>query len=300
MKILNFGSLNYDLCYDVDHFTQAGETQSSLGFTRTLGGKGFNQSVALARAGLYVYHAGCVGSDGDGLKDFLKKENVDISLLKTDVTAATGHAVIQIAGGNNCILLYGGANQTIESTYVDEVLKHFEAGDLLVLQNEISSLPYLITKAHEKGMKIVMNTAPMNANVLACPLQYIDLLIVNEIEGRGLAESDAETNEAAAYVLSAKFPRHHILMTCGSEGARYIANGDITFVPAPKVTPVDTTGAGDTFTGFFLAAKLNGLSIEDSLKRATAASVLSIMKNGAAISIPAATEVDAYLASHAQ
>ena len=298
MKILNFGSLNYDLCYDVDHFTKAGETQSSLGFTRNFGGKGFNQSVAMARAGLSVFHAGAVGTDGDALKEYLKANNVDISLLKTDPETATGHAVIQVAGGDNCILLYGGANQKIDGNYIDEVISHFGAGDLIILQNEISELPLIMEKAHEKGMIIIFNAAPMNENVFRCPLQYVDLLIVNEIEARGLAETNAESIDTLCMVLSSRYPDTNILLTTGAEGSRYIENGDITFVKSRKVNVVDTTGAGDTFTGYFIAAEMEGLDIRSALEKATAASALSIQKSGAAVSIPSLAEVNSLLAEH--
>lgn len=296
MKILNFGSLNYDLCYDVPHFTRAGETQSSTSFTRNLGGKGFNQSIAMSRAGLSVYHAGAVGTDGSGLTDYLLENNVDTSLIKIDQETATGHAVIQIAGADNCILLYGGANQNINARDIDHVLSGFSKGDMLILQNEVSNLPLIMEKAHALGMVIVFNAAPMNENVLRCPLQYVDLLIVNEIEGRDLARSSAESMDTLAYVLASEFPDQQILLTSGAEGSRYISEGEITFCPSLPVTPVDTTGAGDTFTGFFLAAENMGYDIPRALQYATAAAAISITRHGAAVSIPTSAEVEAYLA----
>ena len=163
MKVLSFGSLNIDYVYKVDHFVQKGETLSSKSLNVFSGGKGLNQSIALAKAGVETYHAGAIGEDGKFLLEILEEAGVDTSCVKILSDERTGNAIIQNdEDGDNCILLYGGANQAITKAQVDAVLSRFDAGDYLVLQNEINELPYMMTKAHEKGMKIVLNPSPMN------------------------------------------------------------------------------------------------------------------------------------------
>ena len=162
MKILNFGSLNIDYVYSVDHFVQKGETLLSKDLNVYSGGKGLNQSVALGRAGARVYHAGAVGADGTFLLKLLNDAGVDTSYVYQSEAVRTGNAIIQTdKTGDNCILLFGGANQEITKEQVDETIDFFEPGDFIVLQNEINEMPYIIRKAHERGMIIVFNPAPM-------------------------------------------------------------------------------------------------------------------------------------------
>ena len=164
MKVLNFGSLNIDYTYQVDHFVRAGETMSSESLQVFSGGKGLNQSIALSKAGADVWHAGAVGAgDGDFLIEQMKKAGVHTELIE-HLDGQTGHAIIQKdPAGQNCILLYGGANQRITREMVDRVLTQFEADDFLILQNEISEIGYIMEKAHEKGMKIVLNPSPITS-----------------------------------------------------------------------------------------------------------------------------------------
>ncbi|MBR3271772.1 MAG: ribokinase, partial [Clostridia bacterium] len=160
MRVLVFGSLNIDRTYSVPHFVRAGETLTASRMELFRGGKGFNQTVALARAGVPVAMAGAVGSDGDFLTEPLSAEGVDISRIKrTD--GASGHAIIQVnAEGNNSIIILAGANGTITYADADAALSGYGKGDWLVLQNEISSLDYIIRTAHEKGMTVVLNPSP--------------------------------------------------------------------------------------------------------------------------------------------
>ena len=181
MKILNFGSLNIDYVYSLDHIVMAGETISSKGLNIFPGGKGLNQSVALARAGAQVYHAGCVGKDGQLLIDTLSGDGVDMTYLKV-VDEKSGHAIIQVSGdGENSIVLYAGANNMISCEQVDDVLSGFSAGDILVLQNEINNLEYIIDKAYEIGMQIIFNCAPIKENVVALDFSKISCVILNEV-----------------------------------------------------------------------------------------------------------------------
>ena len=286
MKILNFGSLNLDYVYQVDHMVKAGETILSSDRKVFCGGKGLNQSIALARAGAEVYHAGLVGPEGGMLIDILKEAGVDVNLVG-QIDEATGHAMIQVdPSGQNCILLYGGANQKITASLVDEILLPFGKGDVLVLQNEISSLSYIIEKAFEKGMQIVLNPSPWNETLNQIDWNAITLVLCNEIEG---CEMTGETEpEKILEALKGK----QVVLTLGAEGAWYQdAQGTRYFQEAFRVKAVDTTGAGDTFTGYFVDNWSKGEAAPVCLERAAKAAAISVSRPGAAVSIPNKEEV---------
>lgn len=291
MKVLNFGSLNYDYVYEVDHFVRPKETLASKSYNRGFGGKGLNQSIALNKAGVEVYHAGRVGYDGDDFLDYLAEYNVNTTYLYEDDKTSTGHAIIEVCNGENRILLYGGANQLIDEKQIDETLKHFEVGDVLLIQNEISSMSYLIKKAHEIGMYIVFNTAPMDDKVFSYPLDLINMFIVNEIEGAGLAGIESEDTKEIIDALVNKYPEVEIVLTVGSKGSYFIHKDGIIHQEAYMVDAVDTTAAGDTFTGYFIASYLNERNVRKSLDLAAKASSLTCTKLGAAQAIPTLQEV---------
>lgn len=297
MKILNLGSLNLDLVYQMPHFVRAGETLSSTAFSRNVGGKGLNQSVALARAGAQVYHAGLVGEDGELLRSCLRNAGVDVRFVKT-VDQPSGHAVIQVEpAGNNCIFLYGGANQCVTVPFIQEALAPFEPGDLLVLQNEINMLPEIIQAAAQKGMQVVLNPSPVSDALKALPLEKISWFILNEIEG---AELSGETQpDAILDRLTALYPHAQIVLTLGAEGSVYAGAGRRIRQAAYTVKAVDTTAAGDTFTGFFFASIASGVGVEEALRRASKASSISVTRSGAAASIPSLNEVLQALAQDA-
>ncbi len=286
MKVLSFGSLNYDHVYQVDHFVKPKETMSSMSYARGFGGKGLNQSIAMAKAGLDVYHAGMVGSDGQDFIDYLVQWGVKVDYLVKNNEIATGHAIIEVCNGENCIILHGGANQAIGDRQIDETLSHFEKGDVLLIQNEISDLAYLIRKAHEKDMKIVFNTAPMNDLVFTYPLDLVDIFVVNEVEGAGLAGIESEDYEEIIKALQKKFKDTVVVMTVGGNGSYYIYNDEVIHQDAFKVKAVDTTAAGDTFTGFFLASYLKDNDVKKALELASKASSITVQGHGAAQSIP--------------
>ena len=286
MAVLNFGSLNYDHVYEMDHFTEPKETQSSLSYIRNFGGKGLNQSIALAKAGVDVFHAGKVGNDGQDFIDYLKKYHVDTRYLVKDDTQATGHAIIEVCKGQNRIILHGGANQTIDEKQIDETLKDFASDDVLLVQNEISSMSYLIEKAHEKGMLIAFNTAPMNEKVFSYPLEKVDLFIVNEIEGAGLAKTDSKDPEQIIKALIEKYPDKKFVLTAGELGSYYADKNDLIQQDIYHVEAVDTTAAGDTFTGYFLASYLKDKDVKKALDLAAKASSITVQGKGAAQSIP--------------
>lgn len=288
MKFLSFGSLNIDHTYQVDHFVQKGETLSSSSLQIFSGGKGMNQSIALSRAGAEVYHAGCIGQDGIFLIEQLKEAGVHTELIKVLKDVPTGHAIIQNdKEGDNCILLYGGANQAITKEYVDEVLSHFEEGNYLVLQNEINQLEYIMTEAHHKKMKIVLNPSPMNDHIKNLPLEYVNYFILNRIEACQLLEREVLDEKALCEMMRKKFPRAHIVLTLGGKGSCFMKDDRIHYQSAYKVHPVDTTAAGDTFTGYFLAFDRSITALDMASK----ASAIAVTRHGAAPSIPSLDEV---------
>lgn len=290
MKVLNFGSLNIDYVYCVDEFVKKGETISSKSLQVFAGGKGLNQSIALSRAGANVYHAGVIGEDGTFLIDLLKDCGVDSRFVDISKDTRTGNAIIQNdMHGDNCIILYGGANQSITKEKIDSVLEFFDAGDLLVLQNEINEIPYLMEKAYQKGMKIVLNPSPMNEKIFALPLEYVDCFILNEGEAKTLLNNSVQSDLSEQ--LQKHFPHAEIVLTLGENGSIYVGKGGKVEQDAYKVKVVDTTGAGDTFTGYYLAERIRGASVQEALKLASMASAVAVSKKGAAPSIPTRNEL---------
>ena len=292
MRVLNFGSLNIDYVYSVDHFVRGGETLSSSKMEIFSGGKGLNQSIALAKSGAEVWHAGAVGeSDGEFLLDMMKDAGVNVSLV-SHVEGKTGHAIIQRDGdGQNCILLYGGANQKITREQVDQAMEHFQAGDFLILQNEINEIAYIMEKAHEKGMKIVLNPSPMDEKIGGYPLEYVDYFLLNEIEAGDICREQGEGEELLKK-LSAMFPKAKIVLTLGGDGSMY-KDGDLVLKqPIYRVPVVDTTAAGDTFTGFFIGGLMQGEDPKTALDHAAKAAAIAVSRPGAAPSIPDRSELE--------
>ena len=291
MKVLSYGSLNLDKVYEMDHFIRPKETVSALSFSQGFGGKGLNQSIALAKAGVEVYHAGKIGFDGDSFVTYLNEYGVDTRYLLKDESKPTGHAIIQVCHGENCIIIDGGANQAITKEDIDNTLEHFEKADVLLIQNEISTLGYLIQKAHEKRMKIAFNTAPMDEKIFTYPLDLVDIFIVNEVEAKGLAKSESCEYMDIVKDLQEKYPTQEVIFTCGKDGAYYVNGNTCLHEPARMVKAIDTTAAGDTFTGFFLASYLQGKNPQECLKIATIASSITVQGEGAAKSIPTIEQV---------
>lgn len=292
MKILNLGSLNLDRVYQVEHFVKGQETISAQSYSENAGGKGLNQSIALARAGARVTHLGAVGQDGRWLCDLMAENGVDVHLVET-AEGASGHAVIQLVQGQNCILVYGGANQKISTDQVKRALAECEAGDVLLLQNETSSVPEAIRMAKEKGMTVAFNASPITDGMSAYPMDQVDLFFVNEGEGMVLAGTDSTDPEQVLDALRKKYDAG-VVLTLGGEGAYYQDRDVRLYQPAFSVPVVDTTGAGDTFTGYFLANLHQGAA--QALRIAAAAGALAVGTRGAAPGIPTAGQVAAFLA----
>lgn len=292
MKVLNFGSLNLDYVYDVDHFVREGETISSADMNVFCGGKGLNQSVALAKAGVKVYHAGAVGStDGAILLEALSNVGADISYIKR-YDMSSGHAIIQKnRAGNNCILLYGGANQNIDIDFIKEVLKDFDKGDILLLQNEVSNLSFTIDEGYKRGMSIVLNPSPINEKIFECDLEKVEYLILNEIEAADILGASDTGEDELIEKLTKRFPGMKIVLTLGDKGSVYVDKTQKIRQEIYKADVVDTTAAGDTFTGYFIAGIVAGIDVAGSLKQAARAASITVSRKGASPSIPFYREV---------
>lgn len=290
MRILCYGSLNIDMIFTVPHFVEAGETLSSSSMTRSAGGKGANQAAALAKAGCETYMAGKVGKDGQFLVDILDDFSVDCSnVMVTD--NPSGQAIIQLASNNqNAIILLPGENKNIKKDEIDNVLGKFSAGDWIVLQNEINQIGYIMEKAAERNMRICFNPAPFEDSVRSLPLNLVELLIVNEIEGAGLAGTKGDYEEIAKR-LASFYPKQEIIMTAGSMGAYYAGREGFIYQPIIDYPVVDTTAAGDTFIGYYLASCIRGLCVKDALYYASKASGIAVSRHGAMQSVPVKDEI---------
>ncbi len=290
MKYLVFGSINIDRTYSVPHFVREGETMSASGMELFCGGKGFNQAVALARAGKEVYMAGAVGTDGDMLLKALEADGVCCRYLKR-TNGVSGHAVIQVeSGGQNSIIILPGANGEITEEDVDGVLSHFEAGDVIVLQNEITCVAYILRKAWEKGMLVALNPSPCDARIRTYDMRYVNYLLVNEVEAEAISGC-AEPN-AMADALQKAYPNMNLVLTMGVRGSMFRgADGSRCAVGIYPTNAVDTTAAGDTFAGFFLASMTEDGDCLKALRRGAIASGISVSRKGASASIPRLREV---------
>lgn len=295
MRVLNLGSLNVDKTYKVKHFVKPKETIKAMEYKEFCGGKGLNQSVALSRAGAEVYHAGCVGRDGDFLLKLLAEKHVNTDYIK-ESEKPSGHAIIQVdEEGQNNIIICGGANDDVTKDYIDEVLENFGKGDILLLQNEVSNIDYAMEKAADKGMLIAFNPSPVNEVIETCDLDRVDYFILNEVEGSYLAKADNDEPECIMEKLKERFPDAGFVLTLGENGAYYFDRTTTIYQESYKTEVADTTGAGDTFSGYFLAGIAEGREMKEILSRASIAAGISVSRHGAASSIPDMEEVNAVL-----
>ncbi len=289
MKILNIGSLNIDRVYNVKDFVQAGETISTDSYQIFSGGKGLNQSIALAKSGVSVFHCGMVGADGKILIEELEKNNVDISNIKI-TEEATGHAVIQVnEKGENCIIVCGGANRKLDEQFIKDTIDKFAEGDFILMQNETNNIPLIMEYAKKRGLIIVFNPSPIDENLLNYPINLTDYLILNETEGGKLA---FEKDESSVLLkLTEKYPDTNIVLTLGEKGSVFKNKEFEISQPIFKADVVDTTAAGDSFSGFFIGSLMQGKSLEDALKISACAASIAVSRKGAAGSIPYLDEV---------
>jgi ribokinase len=288
MTIFNLGSVNADKFYRLPHLVQPGETIAASSTYEGLGGKGTNMSVAASRAGSDVCHVGAVGPDGAWAVERIKGYGVD-TLFLSEVQQPTGHAIIMVDdAGENSIVIYPGANHAIPERLVTEALNAAKHGDLVLIQNETCHQVLMAQTAWERGLKVAYAAAPFDADAVQDILPYTDYLILNELEMQQLEDATGKT--------PSELPLHDVVVTLGARGCAWYDNatGLKTHFAAPKVDVVDTTGAGDTFTGYLIAGLEQGLTMPEAIKRAQIASAIMVTRKGTADVIPTLEEVTAF------
>ncbi len=299
MQIYNYGSINIDHIYRVPHLVQPGETLASHSYQQVLGGKGANQSIALANAGANVRHLGRYHPNDAALLDNLRHAGADLSLLQTTDTPS-GHAIIQVDDqAENAIVLYAGANHSFRADELAGLLADAQPGDWLLLQNECSCTADMIHTAVEAGLQVAFNPAPMTPAVAQLPLDKLSVLFVNQVEVMQLLATDSPQPldlNALATQLQQRLPETEVVITLGAAGACHVYHGKVRSVAAWKVNAMDTTGAGDTFIGYYLQAIAGNNTVETALQLGCAAAALCVQQMGASSSIPTAAAVTHFLA----
>lgn len=285
MAIFNYGSINIDHVYALPHFPAPGETLASTAYHRGLGGKGANQSVAAARAGARVVHLGAMGQDDDWVIARLVEAGVDTGQIAR-LDTPTGHAIIYLdASGENQIVLFPGANRALSVQVVRDGLAQARAGDILMIQNETAHSAQAAQIARAAGLSVMASAAPFDAAAVAEVLPHVTTLALNAVEAAQLR---------AALGHDPQVPE--MLVTLGAEGAELrLADGQVLRQAAFAVQPVDTTGAGDTFAGYFAAARAEGAPHAGALRLAAGAAALKVTRPGAADAIPTRDEVEVFL-----
>ena len=289
MKILNYGSMNVDHVYEVDHIVRPGETLNALGRRDYPGGKGLNQSIAVARAGGDIYQIGVLGADGEVLERALKENRIHTDFVK-HVPGGSAHTMLQVdRNGQNSIIVFADEAITFTDAEMEEILSHFSAGDAVIFQNELARSPVFMQKAADRGLTVIFNPSPMEDIIFAYPLDRVSWFVINEIEGAALTGKTAPEEILAG--MANQYPGAGVVLTLGSDGAWAVKGEERCFQPAVPVKAVDTTAAGDTFLGFFVTGILAGDPLPDVMARAARAASIAVSRPGAAVSIPSLEEV---------
>ncbi len=292
-KILNFGSINIDHVYQVSRFVQPGETRHCVQLATGLGGKGANQSVAIARAGGLVVHFGQLSSVDQWAIDLLSDSGVNTRHIKL-VDMPSGHAIIQVDDqGENAILLCSGANLSCDIGQLESLLAVEEGIEYLLLQNECNGLAEAVDFALARGIHVVLNPAPMTESIKKLPLEKVHTLIVNHVEAQMLTGEVGI--DAIIRYFQQRFSETQVVLTLGADGVVLLQSNSVIRSNAHKVSVVDTTGAGDAFVGYFLCAIANGDAPEAALKTASAAAAMTVARAGAINAIPIKADVDGFL-----
>ena len=284
MAIYNLGSINIDHFYRLPHLVRPGETLAAETYTQGLGGKGANQSVAIAKSKNQVLHIGALSRADNRYFEQLKNYNIDLTHTH-QLDFPSGHGIVMVdeVSGENQIVVYPGANHQISESMIDSALATANPDDWALTQNETTQASYFFKTAKSKGLKLCYSAAPFVAETTIELLPIIDMLVVNQIEAQ---ELEATTGKPIA-----ELGIEHTLITQGSTGVRYIGTQGDFFVDAPKVSAVDTTGAGDTFLGLFLGRFDTGVTLEESIKYAVAGAALQVTQPGTADAIPDHTSI---------
>ncbi|MGR3572348.1 ribokinase [Brevirhabdus sp.] len=287
MTVFNLGSINADHVYRLPHLPAPGETLAALSLRQGLGGKGANQSVAVARSGAPIVHIGAIGPDGAWLRRRMEELGVDTTHIRR-LDTPSGHAIINVdASGENAIVIFPGANREITSQIIGSALAQAQPGDSLLMQNETSGQTDAARVARDRSMRVVYSAAPFEVEAATAMMPLCDLLIVNQTEADQLCEALRRSLD--------DLPVPQVLVTLGAEGAEWRSAGQVIRQRAFSVTAVDTTGAGDCFAGFFTAARDMGHEVAQAMELAAAAAALQVTRAGAADAMPDMSEVRRFL-----
>ena len=288
MTIFNLGSINLDYFYRLPHLISAGETLAANDFNIALGGKGANQSVALAKAGGDVFHIGAFGKKDELYLQELRNAGVNLEFVAL-LDMPSGHAIVMVdeKTGENQIILSPSANYNIEQVQIRKALQKANRSDWALAQNETCLVNPFLSLAKEQGLRICYSAAPFVAEQTAGLIPLTDLLIVNEGEAEALSQFIEKD--------ITKLGLPHLIITLGAKGARYVGEQG-SFSAAPfNVTAIDTTGAGDTFLGYVLADLSDGQTMQQAMSHASAAAALQITRKGALPAIPSRSEVNRFI-----
>lgn len=301
-RVMVVGSLNMDLVVRSARLPRPGETFAGRSFAQAAGGKGGNQAVAAARLGAQVAMLGRVGADAHGaaLRAGLVAEGIDCVALSVSATATTGVALIVVDDASqNAIVIVAGSNGEVTPESIAGHEAAIAAADVLICQLETpaAAVRAALAAGRRLGKTVVLNPAPAAGPLPADWLPLVDYLIPNEIEAAaltGLPVRDPASAETAARALAAAGARN-VIVTLGGQGVLALtADGDARHYPAPRVAPVDTTAAGDTFIGGFAARLAARDAPHDAIRFAQRAAALSVTRAGAQPSIPTLAELDAF------
>ncbi|MAM59759.1 MAG: ribokinase [Salinicola sp.] len=297
-RIYNYGSINIDHVYRVPHLVRPGETLSSTSLHRVLGGKGANQSLALARAGGCVVHWGRLNEGDRWALAPLSRAGVDVADIElTD--DASGHALIQVDdAAENAIILYPGANHGFDDGRLGSLVDSAAPGSWILLQNECNDAGKMLRLAAGKGLSVAFNPAPLSVEIADLPLDLCQLLFLNRGEAAALVgQEESVDSDTLLEALATRLPEVEVVLTLGGQGACHQHRGERVMLAAHKVEAIDTTAAGDTFIGYFMAARQRGDDVEQALRLATTASALCVQKAGAEPSIPDADAAEKAVAT---
>ena len=291
-KIAVVGSINIDYFMEADRLPELGETVLGKNLFLSLGGKGANQAVAASRLGGKVALFGSVGDDENSkiIVENMKKENVVLNNLNVAEGTTTGAAFIELCNSENRILVVPGANDLTNVSYIKRVLEELLNYDVILFQMEtpLEMMEYIVPILFDHNKTIIVNPAPAN-KIRQDILEKITYITPNEHEYQMVLGSD----ESMAALLE-KYP-NKLIITRGTEGVSYFDGEALINVPVIKVEAVDTTGAGDTFSGAFAVGVVEGKSLKESIRFANVAAGLSVMKKGAQTGMPFRHEVDLLL-----
>jgi ribokinase len=293
-NILIIGSINIDLVINTDILPKLGETIHGRNFMTAYGGKGANQAVDVAKLYGKADMIGAVGSDEFGklLKGNLEANHVETKGVKIADTNS-GVAVITVCGGDNHIILDGGANDAVSPAWIDENLDLIKNADIVIFQLEIpmETIIYAAKKAKECGCKVLLNPAPA-AKLPEELLAYTDIIIPNEHEAAIITGHENEVDALKALYDNGN---RNVIVTLGSKGCIYNDGKEIKSQTPFKVKAVDSTAAGDSFIGGYCSALCEGKTMEEAIRFATAVSAITVSRPGASVSIPTRTEVEEFL-----